>query len=358
LPLVAIFVTFIKDIRFWLFSPYFLLAAKVLITTFSRGAYLAMAIGAFLTGYFKGRSFLIFWLMAALSFFLVFPQFIPDAIVDRMSSITEEKVSTAAPDELDKSSASRLVLWRAAGQMIIEDPLLGKGFKGFQKLKKDYTETPVRESDPHSMYLYIASQMGLPALGLFLVILGYSFFLGRALSRDREDRFVRAIGIGGAASTACYAIICLFGSRAVNLEFTAYFWTYLVCMQVIFHQRRVAKAATVPKRRRTNAHEQRQLANSPPDTLSVAEQDRLGAPIAHSTMAGSNGPVDGRRRRLPQPITRIPPQTQTTSSASAQNAKLETDLTPRGAGRRRRQSDNKLALGRDRARRRRLKSQH
>jgi len=85
--------------------------------------------------------------------------------------------------------------------MIMEDPITGKGFKEFPRLKALYTEQPVRESDPHSMYLYIGSQMGLPALVLFLGILGYSFFLGSRLARHREDRFIRGIGIGGASAT-------------------------------------------------------------------------------------------------------------------------------------------------------------
>jgi len=111
--------------------------------------------------------------------------------------------------------------WIYIGAVSAENPILGKGFKGFQKLKGEYTEVDVEESDPHSMYFYISSQMGIPALILFLVILGLSFHMGRLLSRNRNDLFLRAIGVGGAALTVCYAVICVFGSRAVDLEFSA-----------------------------------------------------------------------------------------------------------------------------------------
>lgn len=254
LPLIALFITYIKDIRAWLLTPYFLLAAKVLISTFSRGAYLAIVVGALLAGWFKGKGFLALWLAAVISFFLVFPVFIPDAIVARMDTLTED-ANTAAPTEekLDKSSATRLILWRAAASMIQEDPIWGKGFKGFPLLKNDYTESPVLESDPHSMYLYIGSQMGIPALSLFIVILVYSFWLGRQLSQHKTDKFIRVIGIGGASATACLAIVCIFGSRAVSLNFTVYFWTFLVAMQAIRLQEKNALVAANPKRRRVTA---------------------------------------------------------------------------------------------------------
>lgn len=255
LPLMAIFLIYIKDLRAWLLTPYFLLTAKVLISTFSRGAYLAMAIGAFMAGWYKGRGFLALWTSILLCFVLVFPSLIPDSIVVRMGSVTNSDASSSAPEEekLDKSSSTRLVMWRAGAQMILEDPVWGKGFKGFPYLKEDYTEFPVSESDPHSMYLYIGSQMGLPSLALFMIILGYSFNLGRMHAANENDRFIKAIGIGGASATACYAVVCIFGSRAVSLNFTAYFWTMLVVMQVLKQKGAEVEAALKPRRIRTHA---------------------------------------------------------------------------------------------------------
>ncbi|MEE9334094.1 MAG: O-antigen ligase family protein [Granulosicoccaceae bacterium] len=255
LPVGALFLTYIKDYRAWFVTPYFLIAAKVLISTFSRGAYLAIAAGAMLATYYKGKGFLIIALTIAISLVLVFPSIIPESILLRMQSITahSENIGRGTEEQLDKSSEHRLILWRAAAKMTLEDPILGKGFKGFQALKSLYTERPVHEADPHSMYLYISSQMGLPALVLFLLILAYAFHLGRGLSRNREDLFVRAIGIGGAAATVCYAIICIFGSRAVNLEFTAYFWTYLACMQIITLDLKKTAISAKPKKNRNVA---------------------------------------------------------------------------------------------------------
>lgn len=254
LPLVAVFILYIRDIRAWLLTPYFLLTVKVLITTFSRGAYVAMVIGGFMAGWFKGRGFVLFWVSVFLCFFLVFPSFVPDSIKARMGSLTSEQSSAlSTEDSLDRSSSIRLMMWRAASEMILEDPIWGKGFKGFQLLKDEYTEFPVIESDPHNMYLYIGSQMGLPALSLFLLILGYSFYLGRMHSKNKDDQFIRAIGIGGAAATACFAVVCMFGSRAVTLNFTVYFWTILVVMQVLKKVQTDAQLAAKAKAKRGSA---------------------------------------------------------------------------------------------------------
>lgn len=254
LPLVAMFIMYIKDVRAWLITPYFLIAAKVLIMTFSRGAYVAMAAGAFLAAWYKGKGFIAFWTTLSLCFFLVFPSALPESVLTRMDTMTND-ANTSAPTEekLDKSSSTRLVMWRAASEMILEDPIWGKGFKAFPMLKADYTEFPVKESDPHSMYLYIGAEMGLPALALFVVILGYSFWLGRYHAQNENDKFIRAIGIGGAAATACFAIVCVFGSRAVSLNFTVYFWTYLVVMQIIRQKQLEQAAAAKPKRARSSA---------------------------------------------------------------------------------------------------------
>ena len=254
LPLIALFVTYLKDIRAWMLTPYFVLTAKVLITTFSRGAYVAMVVGGFLAAWMKGRGFLAWWAAVGISFILVFPSVIPESIVARIGGgDTTANSAASAEEKLDKSSVTRLILWRAAAEMIEEDPLWGKGFKGFPFLKEDYTEVPVEESDPHSMYLYVGSQMGLPALALYLVILGYSYWLGRELSREKHDRFIKVIGIGGAAATACFAVVGIFGSRAVTLNFTVYFWTFLVVMQVIRQKQLDQQAADKPGRKRTNA---------------------------------------------------------------------------------------------------------
>ena len=243
LPLVAFFIVFLRDIRAWLITPYFLVCAKILITTFSRGAYLAFAAGCLFSGYLKSGRFLLFWALFAVSVVAIFPQVLPDSVLARLGDVTEEQAGGATEDKLDRSSEIRLIMWRAAARMILESPIMGKGFKAFPKLKEDYTEQFVEESDPHSMYLYLGSQMGLPAIILFVYIMGFLFYMGVKLARSPVDRFSRSIGVGGASATVCYAIVCIFGSRAVNADFTLYFWTYFVVLAVLYRDLILKKGA-------------------------------------------------------------------------------------------------------------------
>ncbi len=235
LPMIAFFVVFIKDIRAWLFTPYFLIALKVLLTTFSRGAYLAFAAGGLMAVYFRGKGFLGIILVMTTCVLLAFPAAIPDSISDRMASVMGGEADTLRPEEesIDKSSAIRLDMWKAAGKMMVESPILGKGFKGFKLLKSEYLEIDYIVSDPHSMYMYIGSQMGLPALFLFVFLMFFMFKEGRALSINAEDQFIRAAGIGCAAAAVCYGVINIFGSRAIALNFSIYFWAYFLIIQVL-----------------------------------------------------------------------------------------------------------------------------
>jgi putative inorganic carbon (HCO3(-)) transporter len=236
LPFLAFFLVFIKDIRAWMLTPYFIIALKVLLTTFSRGAYVAMAVGGFIVGYYRGKMFLLTAVVLAICVVVAFPSVMPASISARMGGLVDAKSAASSAHEeekLDKSALTRFVMWEAAGQMMIESPILGKGFKSFPFLKEQYIHEEVEEDDPHSMYFYLGSQMGIPALVLFIVIMGYMFKLGRFHAQNKTDRFIRAVGIGGTAIPVCYAVVCIFGSRAVALNFTIYFWAYLIILQVL-----------------------------------------------------------------------------------------------------------------------------
>jgi len=246
LPLLAFFMVYIKDVRAWLLTPYFLLAIKILITTFSRGAYLGMAAGGLLAGYYRGKGFLISIGTLAVVFVLIFPQIIPDSITARMGNlIGGDSATLSAPEEenLDKSSSTRIDMWKGAVKMMAESPLLGKGFKSFPLLKDQYVEGEHEEDDPHSMFMYLGSQMGIPAMLLFVFLIIHLISLGRFHSRNKHDQFIRAAGIGGAAAAVCFGVINIFGSRAIALNFTIYFWTYILILQVL---RNAANEADTP----------------------------------------------------------------------------------------------------------------
>lgn len=282
LPMIAFFMVYARNIKAWLLTPYFLLAAKILITTFSRGAYVAIAIGGLVAAWFRGKSFMMIWGVLGLALVLVFPQVLPQAVLDRIAQTVGEKTSDThranTPDQLDTSSAHRLIMWKAGGQMMLDNPLLGKGYKGYAKVKSEYTEIQIDNiSDPHNMYIFIGAQMGIPALSLYLLILLRAYTFGWQLSKYKEDQFVRAIGIGGAAATVCYAFIAIFGSRMVSLDFTSHFWAIFVVLQVL-HASTMGSLEPSRRVRRKTPSRGAVAATSTGTALSpvVSEEDSIG----------------------------------------------------------------------------------
>jgi O-antigen ligase len=330
LPLLAFFLVFIKDIRAWMLTPYFILALKVLLTTFSRGAYVAMALGAFVVGYYRGKMFLLAAVILSICVVVAFPTVMPESISARMGGlIASESAVSSAPEEekLDKSSSTRFILWEAAGQMMVESPVFGKGFKGFQFLKEQYIQEEMTESDPHSMYFYLGSQMGIPAVVLFILIMGYMFKLGRFHAQNQTDRFIRAVGIGGTALPVCYAVVCIFGSRAVALNFTIYFWAYLIILQVLKKASDEDKFATAgvnagksgPRTKRPR----RNTASVQADTASRVEAEiapRLELKPQRKSRAGQRVPKRGAAAFMAQEAHREALESQAHRNVEAQQA--------------------------------------
>jgi O-antigen ligase len=137
----------------------------------------------------------------------------------------------------DASTNSRLVLWEAAAEMTVENPILGAGFMGFPLRKSQYTDVPVEETDPHNMYLFICTQMGIPALIVFLLLLFGFFRCSLLVYRTADDPFARVIGLGGLAMIAGVVAINMFGSRMVNSDVSGYFWIYFAVLVSMLRER-------------------------------------------------------------------------------------------------------------------------
>jgi len=225
-PIIAYAVLNVWKIRTWLLIPYFLLTLRLLLATFSRGAYIGLMMASGAATYFRGKLFFAAVLVASGILLWNYPQLVPDSVRDRFGATT---TGYNSPD-LDKSSNSRLILWEAAIEMTAERPLSGHGFVSFRLLKSQYTDVPVEESDPHNQYLYVASQLGLPALLVFLALL-YGFYRSSLLVyRFGPDMSSRVIGLGGLTMLAGVVTINMFGSRMVNSEVSGYFWVYFAVL--------------------------------------------------------------------------------------------------------------------------------
>lgn len=225
-PFLGLFLTQLRRARAWLLVPALLLLAKLLLATFSRGAYVGMAAAGVAAAWTRGRGFLLGAAVLGGALLLAVPQLVPGSLAARLG----HTVAAETGGELDASSQTRIVLWKAGLRMTLESPLLGKGFKAFPRLKGAYTEVDVPEADNHNMFLYVSSQMGIPALLLFVWLLLRTWRLGASIRRAGGDGFRVAVGTGGAALAAGVAAVNLFGSRHVDIGVAAYFWIYLAAL--------------------------------------------------------------------------------------------------------------------------------
>jgi O-antigen ligase len=145
----------------------------VLMMTGSRGAVLALGASIvfyWLTSEYRLRGFLVVVTLAISAWYFAPPEFVA-------------RIGTLSDLESDQSAMSRLDLWTIGFDLIRSHPLLGVGIGNFEKFAPN---------SPHNAYIQIASELGLPALVIWI------WLMSRAL---REVLWVRnACRMDGAPS--------------------------------------------------------------------------------------------------------------------------------------------------------------
>jgi len=98
-----------------------------------------------------------------------------------------------------RSVFGRLATWQAAAEVAVENPVFGVGlanYADYYDASHYYADEPPEEvletkaaQSPHSNVLWIASELGLPGLGLYIAANFYLFLMGwRALKRAPDAR--------------------------------------------------------------------------------------------------------------------------------------------------------------------------
>jgi O-antigen ligase len=125
--------------------------------------------------------------------------------------------------------------------------LFGYGFKTFPKYKGEFTEQEVHESDNHNMYLYLTSQMGIPAAILLLLIMWKMGTLGARVYRASDQRFERVVGMTATALAGSAFLVNMFGSRMVDICVSVNFWITLAIVSRSWMEIEARKMAEQPK---------------------------------------------------------------------------------------------------------------
>ncbi len=214
--------------KYWLLLVPFLLCFRGIQVTFSRGAYLAFAVGALGLGFFRHKLLWTLMLIGAVSAVLN-PWMLPEGIAYRIESTFQKDQVRDIYEEselvntLDTSAHTRLEIWGGAIEMIKEHPLQGVGYGAFPYLIRRYVSS-VKAIDAHNSYLLIAAEMGIPTLIVFLWIVAIVFFKTRWLYLRSKDPFYRALALGWLGGLTGLLAANMFGSRLHSEEVSSYFW--------------------------------------------------------------------------------------------------------------------------------------
>ena len=217
----------IRKPRYWLLLIPFLIQFRGIMVTFSRGGYMAFALGLYAITFFRGK--MLFLLLLFATWLAVLnPILLPAGIRYRMGQTFEKHVSYAdAPEDLEgsleSSAHSRVEVWKGGLAMIKDHPFFGVGYGMFELMIKYYWSGQ-RRIDAHNTYLIIAAEMGIPALIIFLWVIGIVFWNTFALYRTTSDPYAKALALGFTGGLFALLMSNMFGSRLDSQEISSYFW--------------------------------------------------------------------------------------------------------------------------------------
>lgn len=216
-----------KKIERYLLPLFFILNVTCLFLTYSRGAYIAMAVQFLFWLYFlkeqiKKRIFSIAWLflLIALIVALVAAILAPAAFFSLKDRIL------AIGDLTDPSILARLYLWEKALEIFLKHPLFGVGPGNFS-----YAYLGVRQDAPdflltrldfpgssHNEFLDIASMLGLCGIILYLLFWG-RFFLSAIslLHKEQEnDKYYFTLSFLLAGIGICVNFVFIFSTSVIS----------------------------------------------------------------------------------------------------------------------------------------------
>ena len=200
-----------------------LAAFAALIMTGSRSVWLALpAVGLlylftrshqFRTAYVLKVTALVFLASVAL---LQLP-FIKDRWDEAVDEFQSYQSSESADDPARTTSlGARLEMWRAANQMIIDNPLLGVGTGGFQTTAKAYYEAGGWSHDlatrngPHNQYLNAWASRGIGGLVVSILLLLAPFLYCLRVRKESQFDDVRQLAL------ACMMIAVIFAVTGLS----------------------------------------------------------------------------------------------------------------------------------------------
>ncbi len=227
---LAFFYNNLGKAKYWMLLIPFALCFRGIMVCFSRGGYLAFALGVYATTFFRSKFF--FALLLGLSFIIYMnPALLPAGVRYRMGQTFVsngadtsyiDKTLDDAEANLETSSKRRVDVWKASMKMIKENPVFGIGYRLFESQIAYYWDGGTM--DAHNTYIIIAAEMGIPALVAFIMIILLVLFESYMLYVGTQDAFAKSLALGFIGGLFGLLLSNMFGSRLDAQEVSSYFW--------------------------------------------------------------------------------------------------------------------------------------
>ncbi|MCR4337149.1 MAG: O-antigen ligase family protein [Candidatus Omnitrophica bacterium] len=187
-------------------------ASYIVVFMYSRGAYMATAIGLLFLGLVRVRIVLVGMILFAICWNTIVP-----------ASVMERLQFTEHEGQLDESAATRLVMWEQSLLYFQHNPIMGVGFNVFSYLEL--------KTDTHNVFLRTLAEQGLIGITFLLTIMILSLVRGWQLYRRTEDPLLKGLGLGFTACTISLMVANFFGDRWGPLPLGAFFWVFLAMVE-------------------------------------------------------------------------------------------------------------------------------
>ena len=187
-----------------------------IVLTFSKSAWVATAAGLvaaavqFLLRGFRPRRAMVVGALLALVVAMSIPRIraVPLTMVARWTSYGSEL-----------SNMERLRYIVVSGRLIVREPLLGVGLERYGPAFKHETGAQLGPEDPHNAYLMIATELGLPALGCFLLVVG-TIAIGAWRRGQAADLASAPFRVGLSGSVVSLLVFQLFSAEPLASRVT------------------------------------------------------------------------------------------------------------------------------------------
>jgi len=184
-------------------------AARCVMYSFSRGAYVAFLAGWLFMGIVRYRALLVVLALFIASWAAI----APPAVQQRVNMTYDEN------GEMDHSASVRLELWAEAVDLFRSSPILGSGFNTYAHM-----EHLNGYADSHNIYLKVLVETGAVGLFVFFWLLASLAWCGFRVYRTSGTPFLKSLGLGLVAWVLCAAVASCFGDRWMYLQINGYLW--------------------------------------------------------------------------------------------------------------------------------------